>query len=119
MDALNILMDRWWPDSAPSSVGGGHPPEDRYGAPVTDPAQTALDELLAVLDLEEAGTADVNITTTAMSSSGGKVSVPATFAEEMTLFLGQSQKMPHGRVFGGRVLAQGGCVWPHRHVRRG
>jgi acyl-CoA thioesterase-2 len=74
---------------------------------VTDPAHTALTDLLAVLDLEEVGTADVNITTSSKGSDGGSVSVPATFAEEMTLFLGQSQKMPHGRVFGGQVLAQG------------
>ncbi|KRE43539.1 acyl-CoA thioesterase [Knoellia sp. Soil729] len=74
---------------------------------MTDPAHAALADLLAVLDLEEVGTADVNITTSSKGAHGGSVSVPATFAEEMTLFLGQSQKMPHGRVFGGQVLAQG------------
>lgn len=72
---------------------------------MSDPAQTALADLLAVLDLEEVGTADVSITT--HPTKGDAVSVPSTFAEEMTLFLGQSQKMPHGRVFGGQVLAQG------------
>ena len=74
---------------------------------MTDAPHTALTELLAVLDLEEIGTADVNITTSSKGSDGSSVSVPATFAEEMTLFLGQSQVMPHGRVFGGQVLAQG------------
>ena len=34
--------------------------------------------------------------------------LPETFAEDITLFRGQSQKLPHGRVFGGQVLAQ--CV---------
>lgn len=72
---------------------------------MSDPAQTALADLLAVLDLEEVGTADVSITT--RPTGGESITVPATFAEEMTLFLGQSQKMPHGRVFGGQVLAQG------------
>ena len=33
--------------------------------------------------------------------------LPETFAEDITLFRGQSQKQPHGRVFGGQVLAQG------------
>jgi acyl-CoA thioesterase-2 len=74
---------------------------------VTDPAHAALTDLLAVLDLEEIGTAEVTITTSTKGSGGRSVPVPATFAEEMRLFLGQSQEMPHGRVFGGQVLAQG------------
>jgi len=72
-------------------------------APDTPPA---LAELLAVLDLEEVGRADINVTAS-VGESGAESPTPMTFAEEMTLFRGQSQKMPHGRVFGGQVLAQG------------
>ncbi|MEO7269961.1 MAG: acyl-CoA thioesterase II [Knoellia sp.] len=73
---------------------------------VEDQTPPALAELLRVLDLEEIGTADVKVTSS-QTSGGGTVPTPASFAEETTLFLGQSQKMPHGRVFGGQVLAQG------------
>ena len=74
---------------------------------MTDPAHTALTDLLDVLDLEEIGTAEVTITTSTKGSPQRSAAVPATLAEEMRLFLGQSQEMPHGRVFGGQVLAQG------------
>lgn len=84
-------------------------------AAVTDPVDAApppaLTELLAVLDLEETGTADVSVATTSGTQTGddaaGAPPAPMSFAEEMTIFVGQSQKMPHGRVFGGQVLAQG------------
>ncbi|KGN34771.1 acyl-CoA thioesterase [Knoellia sinensis KCTC 19936] len=76
--------------------------------PVSDPAPNALADLLAVLDLEEIGTADVDVSTASVEHTGDdRGASPVRFAEEMTLFLGQSQKMPHGRVFGGQVLAQG------------
>jgi acyl-CoA thioesterase II len=63
----------------------------------TDP----LIDLLDTLDLEELGTARITVegvgdSTTDLGESGASV------------FLGRSQKMPHGRVFGGQVLAQ--CV---------
>jgi len=73
---------------------------------VEDPTHPALAELLKVLDLEEIGTAAVTVTSSP-TGGDGTASVPTAFAEETTLFLGQSQKMPHGRVFGGQVLAQG------------
>ena len=75
---------------------------------MSDP-QPALAHLLDVLDLDEVGTAEVSITTarTATGEADNGPSVPMSFGEDMTLFLGQSQKMPHGRVFGGQVLAQG------------
>jgi acyl-CoA thioesterase-2 len=60
-----------------------------------------LADLLDTLDLEELGTARITVegvgdTTTDLGESGA------------TVFLGRSQKMPHGRVFGGQVLAQ--CI---------
>lgn len=73
---------------------------------MSETSQPAFDALLAVLDLEEVGTADVRVTS-ASQGSDTPGALPMTFGEEMTLFLGQSQKMPHGRVFGGQVLAQG------------
>ncbi|MEO6020020.1 MAG: acyl-CoA thioesterase II [Knoellia sp.] len=69
---------------------------------MTDPAQTALTDLLGVLDLEEIGSAEINV-----SSVGGDPAMAPTYAQQTTLFRGQSQRMPHGRVFGGQVLAQG------------
>ncbi len=67
-------------------------------------------DLLATLDLEELGSAQVSVQP--LSTAGGlsgadAVALPETFAEDITLFRGQSQKQPHGRVFGGQVLAQG------------
>ena len=67
-------------------------------------------DLLATLDLEELGSAQVSVqpvSTTGGLSGADAVRLPETFAEDITLFRGQSQKMPHGRVFGGQVLAQG------------
>ena len=73
-------------------------------------AQVPLDDLLATLDLEELGSAKVSVQPTEVSKSHDAIDledVPETIAEDITLFRGQSQKMPHGRVFGGQVLAQG------------
>lgn len=78
--------------------------------PVNDtPAPApALTELLSVLELEEVGTADVQVTTRSSGSTTESCAPanPTSFAEEMRVFVGQSQKQPHGRVFGGQVLAQ-------------
>ncbi|MGA8048395.1 MAG: acyl-CoA thioesterase II [Dermatophilaceae bacterium] len=68
------------------------------------PAPGPLEDLLTTLDLEELGSAKVSVQPTELSAS---ITVPETFAEDITLFRGKSQKMPHGRVFGGQVLAQG------------
>jgi acyl-CoA thioesterase II len=61
-----------------------------------------LADLLDTLDLEELGTARITV-----EGVGGG---PATDLGESgaTVFLGRTQKMPHGRVFGGQVLAQ--CI---------
>ena len=61
-----------------------------------------LTDLLEILDLEELGTARILVE--------GVGDDPATELGESgaTVFLGRSQRMPHGRVFGGQVLAQ--CV---------
>jgi acyl-CoA thioesterase-2 len=71
---------------------------------VTEQSPSDVDpfaDLLQTLDLEELGTARITVegvgdTTTDLGESGA------------TVFLGRSQKMPHGRVFGGQVLAQ--CI---------
>ena len=75
----------------------------------TDQPAPLLD-LLATLDLEELGSAQMSVQP--MSTAGALAGeapepLPETFAEDITLFRGQSQKQPHGRVFGGQVLAQG------------
>jgi acyl-CoA thioesterase-2 len=67
----------------------------------TPPDVDPLADLLQTLDLEELGTARITVegvgeTATGLGESGA------------TVFLGRSQKMPHGRVFGGQVLAQ--CI---------
>lgn len=64
------------------------------------PSPDPLTDLLETLDLEELGTARITV-----EGLGDR----ADFGESgATVFLGRSQKMPHGRVFGGQVLAQ--CV---------
>ena len=64
----------------------------------TDP----LTDLLETLDLEELGTARIMV-----EGIGGDAA--SDLGESgATVFLGRSQRMPHGRVFGGQVLAQ--CV---------
>ena len=79
-------------------------------APVTTDQPAPLLDLLATLDLEELGSAQMSVQP--MSTAGALAGeapepLPETFAEDITLFRGQSQKQPHGRVFGGQVLAQG------------
>jgi acyl-CoA thioesterase-2 len=72
---------------------------------VTDetPALPPLDDLLDVLTLRELGTAHIAVT-----GIEGQDAASAIGATSATVFEGRSQKMPHGRVFGGQVLAQ--CV---------
>jgi len=77
---------------------------------VTIDQPAPLLDLLATLDLEELGSATMSVQP--MSTAGALAGaapepLPETFAEDVTLFRGQSQKQPHGRVFGGQVLAQG------------
>ena len=58
--------------------------------------------LLDVLDLTELGTAHIDIT-------GVEGDAETDLGESVaTVFVGRSQKQPHGRVYGGQVLAQ--CV---------
>lgn len=59
-------------------------------------------DLLTVLDLEEVGSVEVSL----HPRSEAEHDLPALFNEDVTVYLGQSQRMPHGRVFGGQVLAQ-------------
>ncbi len=76
---------------------------------MTDQPAPLLD-LLATLDLEELGSARVSVqplSTAGALAGDSPLRLPETFAEDVTLFRGQSQKQPHGRVFGGQVLAQG------------
>ena len=63
--------------------------------------QALVDRLLSLLDLRPLGTARV-----AVSDAPDDQSRLEDFATEV--FLGQSQRTPHGRIFGGQVLAQ--CV---------
>ncbi|MEO5608389.1 MAG: acyl-CoA thioesterase II [Ornithinibacter sp.] len=77
---------------------------------MTTDQPAALLDLLATLDLEELGSAQVEVRPQATAGKLlelGADPLPETFAEDVTLFRGQSQKQPHGRVFGGQVLAQG------------
>ncbi|MCE1178932.1 MAG: acyl-CoA thioesterase II [Micrococcales bacterium] len=66
------------------------------GAQPTDP----MERLLQVLDLEGLGTAQVGVTGLPADASA------SLGADRADIFVGQSEKMPHGRVFGGQVLAQ-------------
>ena len=59
-----------------------------------------LEDLLDVLDLEPAGSAHITIDGAA---DDDKTDLGESDAE---VFIGRSQPMPHGRVFGGQVLAQ-------------
>ena len=67
---------------------------------MSDPVPAPLDVLLGVLDLRYLGAARVHV-----EAEGG-----TELADESTrqLYQGVSQRQPHGRVFGGQVLAQ--CV---------
>ena len=59
-------------------------------------------ELLHVLDLQDLGDAYISVEGVAGDQE------TALGRSSATVFVGQSQRMPHGRVFGGQVLAQ--CV---------
>jgi acyl-CoA thioesterase II len=61
-----------------------------------------LEDLLDVLDLKPAGSAHITIG----APAGGQSTVPDLGEYEADVFIGRSQPMPHGRVFGGQVLAQ-------------
>ncbi|MGO4342911.1 acyl-CoA thioesterase [Pedococcus sp. 2YAF34] len=61
-----------------------------------------LTDLLDTLHLEELGTARITVEG---ADGGESIDLGESGA---TVFIGRSQKMPHGRVFGGQVLAQ--CV---------
>lgn len=62
-----------------------------------------LEELLEVLTLKDVGTAQIAVTDVL-----GRDAAESIGATSARVFEGRSQKMPHGRVFGGQVLAQ--CV---------
>jgi acyl-CoA thioesterase-2 len=83
---------------APSWQPGG------YRLCVTIPENGAildpLADLLDVLDLEPASSADINV-------DGPAGDLESDLGEsDADVFIGRSQPMPHGRVFGGQVLAQ-------------
>jgi acyl-CoA thioesterase-2 len=61
-----------------------------------------LEDLLDVLDLKPAGSAHITIG----APGDGTTSAPDLGEYEADVFIGRSQPMPHGRVFGGQVLAQ-------------
>ncbi len=71
-------------------------------------AREPIADLLATLDLEEVGAVEVSLRPQGDPDSPANVDLPSLFNQDVTVFLGQSQKMPSGRVFGGQVLAQ--CV---------
>ncbi|NHI19861.1 acyl-CoA thioesterase II [Phycicoccus endophyticus] len=73
---------------------------------MTDPHPDPLTDLLQTLDLDELGSARVSVQPRA-GEGDLDIAIPETFAEDVTLFRGRSQRQPHGRVFGGQVLAQG------------
>ncbi|MBC9822946.1 acyl-CoA thioesterase II [Terrabacter sp. MAHUQ-38] len=62
-----------------------------------------LEDLLEVLALKDVGTAQIAVTDVL-----GRDAAESIGATSARVFEGRSQKMPHGRVFGGQVLAQ--CV---------
>lgn len=74
---------------------------------VTAPSTGPIDGLLATLSLEEVGAVEVSLRPRA-DDGDAAVDLPYLLNQDVTVFLGQSEKMPHGRVFGGQVLAQ--CV---------
>jgi len=61
-----------------------------------------LQDLLGVLDIEPAGTTN-STSSAAVGGASTDVSLGHSTAD---VFIGRSQPMPHGRVFGGQVLAQ-------------
>lgn len=74
---------------------------------MTDQRPGPIEDLLATLDLKEVGAVEVSLAPTS-SQAEAHPELPSLFNSDVTVFLGQSQKMPQGRVFGGQVLAQ--CV---------
>src|SRR5674476_453636 len=70
--------------------------------PENDATLGPLEDLLDVLDLKPVGSAHITI-----SAAAGALSMESDIGEsEAEVFIGRSQPMPHGRVFGGQVLAQ-------------
>lgn len=75
----------------------------------TPPAYDALDDLLDVLDLQPEGQAQfsVAIADATEPPSEGDGDGPTALGDTAgDVFVGRSQPQPHGRVFGGQVLAQ-------------
>jgi acyl-CoA thioesterase-2 len=72
---------------------------------VTDelPVLSPIDDLIDVLTLKDVGNAHIAVTDVL-----GRDAAESIGATSARVFEGRSQKMPHGRVFGGQVLAQ--CV---------
>jgi acyl-CoA thioesterase-2 len=60
-----------------------------------------LEDLLDVLDLEPVGSAHITMTEADGGTTDFDLGEP-----DREIFIGRSQPMPHGRVFGGQVLAQ-------------
>ena len=77
----------------------------------SDPARPdQIADLLDVLDLQPAGSAHADVRPVTGSRPGSRDDLAESadvFAETISVFVGKSQRMPHGRVFGGQVLAQG------------
>ena len=73
------------------------------GASARPAGLSPIDDLIDVLTLTELGTAYLAVT--GIEGQDAASSIGATSAR---VFEGRSQRMPHGRVFGGQVLAQ--CV---------
>ncbi|MGW5239165.1 acyl-CoA thioesterase [Monashia sp. NPDC004114] len=67
------------------------------------PVLSPIDDLIDVLTLKDVGTAHIAVT-----DVRGRDAAESIGATSARVFEGRSQKMPHGRVFGGQVLAQ--CV---------
>ena len=67
------------------------------------PVLSPIDDLIDVLTLKDVGTAHIAVTDVL-----GRDAAESIGATSARVFEGRSQKMPHGRVFGGQVLAQ--CV---------
>jgi acyl-CoA thioesterase-2 len=72
-------------------------------APATPRPLPPLEDLIEVLTLRDVGTAHIAVT-----DVQGRDAAESIGASSARVFEGRSQKMPHGRVFGGQVLAQ--CV---------
>ena len=71
--------------------------------PENGSALSPLDDLLDVLDLTPLGSAHITVG----AAADGDPSTGFDRGEsERDIFIGRSQPMPHGRVFGGQVLAQ-------------